>query len=205
MSIITPIFATPLYKEFWDDRDQLDELRKYIEEDVEFDDGQSKSTDIISEEKFFTLKKFFYRCLTDYLRNIYCTENNLKITQSWVNLSRKGDAHRIHHHPNSVISGVFYVSSEEYSPPIQFYRPDILPYQFDFNSLNEYTSDRFSHHPQMGVLLLFPSHVLHFVEQNNEETDRVSISFNTTLDGVCGNERSLTLSSLSSGTQGLTP
>ena len=199
MSVIKPIFATPLFMDFWYDREHLGELKKYIEEEVEFDDGfvsQSKSTNILAEEKFSRLREFFHNCVLGYLREIHRTEDNLKITQSWVNRAKKGDTHRIHHHPNSVISGVFYVYSEENSPHIQFYRPDVLPYQFNHNGVNEYTSDSYHQPPQMGVLLLFPSYLTHFVEQNKEETDRLSISFNTTFDGVCGNDRALTLSGL---------
>ena len=197
MSIIKPIFATPLFMDFWYGKKYLNELKRYIEEDVEFEyDGQSKSTNILAEEKFSRLRKFFHNCILEYLKEIHKTEDKLKITQSWINRSKKGESHRLHHHPNSVISGVFYVYSEENSPHIQFYRSDVLPYQFNCDGFNEYTSDFYHQPPQIGALLLFPSHVSHFVEQNNADTDRLSISFNTTFDGVCGNDWSLTLNTV---------
>ena len=93
MSIIKPIFATPLFMDFWYDREHLDELKKYIEEEVEFDDGfvsQSVSTNILAEEKFSRLREFFRNCVLGYLREIHRTEDNLKITQSWINRAKKG-------------------------------------------------------------------------------------------------------------------
>ena len=38
---------------------------------------------------------------------------HLKITQSWINFTKKGEYHHPHAHPNSLISGVFYVEADK--------------------------------------------------------------------------------------------
>ena len=52
-------------------------------------------------------------------RNKYICKEVLKwtnldfyITQSWVNVATKGENHHSHRHPNSMLSGVYYISPE---------------------------------------------------------------------------------------------
>jgi ectoine hydroxylase-related dioxygenase (phytanoyl-CoA dioxygenase family) len=61
------------------------------------------------------------------------------------------------------------------------------------NDHNPYNSDSWWLGVETGQLLLFPSSLLHAVEEVTTETTRISISFNTFFKGHIGEESNLTL------------
>ena len=122
-------------------------------------------------------------------------ENEIYITQSWVNKSGPGQFHPKHKHPNSVISGVIYVDDNEDGrlPPIRFHRSaDMFPLDFSFDALNESNADCRSFEAVQGSLFLFPSLLEHDVEINESDRVRTSISFNTYVRGTVGSRDKLT-------------
>jgi len=123
-----------------------------------------------------------------YKHNILGLGDNveLRITQSWMNYNRAGERHHRHNHPNSIISGVFYVQMEENTSEFMVHRHmnsavpvlDPLPeYQTEWNA----PSMKFN--PRPYDLYLFPSQMLHSVTQNRSSVPRISISFNTFYNG----------------------
>ena len=204
MGHIRPIFATPLYVEQFFDFEHLEELNVYLdhteyktEGKLSTDNYQSVNSDILSDEKLHRVRDFIQNCLLEYVIRIQSSNQKLSITQSWVNKTETGKFHRLHHHPNSIVSGIFYLKAEQDAPPVKFQRPDTLPFQFAKDFHNEFNSDTYFYDATPGTLLLFPSNIPHVVEQNNSEKDRVSISFNTFAYGILGSEFGLTLLSTS--------
>ena len=51
-------------------------------------------------------------------------ELDFYITQSWINITKPDEFHHEHFHTNSIISGVFYISTEE-DDAITFSNPNI--------------------------------------------------------------------------------
>ena len=98
----------------------------------------------------------------------------------WVNINPKGSYNRVHIHPESRISGVFWVKStnKEDSGTIVFMREDayaigtIAPIQTKYSVISA------SYVPLINRMLLFPSCVSHQVFPNLTDEDRISISFN---------------------------
>ena len=70
---------------------------------------------VLEEEILADLKKFCYESVNEYFNEIYkpIEDVKLNITQSWTNHSKHNQGHHKHHHPNSVISGVFYIAAQE--------------------------------------------------------------------------------------------
>lgn len=154
----------------------------------------SKDRFILRNSILADLKEFFQNSLNHYFKEVIAPskEAELYITQSWVNYTKKGQWHHAHEHPNSIISGVFYIQSDELDK-IYFennqYRQIIFPTQ----NFNVFNSRSWWLEATQGRLLLFPSSLRHNV--NTVETDhtRVSLSFNTFAKGMIGAPEDLTL------------
>lgn len=88
---------------------------------------------------------------------IYCNKYEiqpLKFINSWFNISQPGNKLKAHKHDESIVSGAFYISG---STPLIFPDTSIKPYP--------------------GLLIIFPSDLVHYTEEEIEE--RIVISFNT--------------------------
>jgi len=89
--------------------------------------------------------------------NFYCKKyhiTDLKIINSWFNISEAGNKLKPHKHEESIISGAFYISGK-------------TPLIFPNTKIN----------PKSGLLIIFSSDLVHYTEEETEE--RIVISFNT--------------------------
>ena len=116
---------------------------------------------------------------------------SLKITQSWANYSEPGQFHHKHAHPNSFISGVFYVQTNP-SDKIYFHRDEYQQIKFPPENWNIWNSESWWYEAITGRLILFPSSTSHMVPSVEGDQTRISISFNTFPVGVVGEEMDLT-------------
>jgi uncharacterized protein (TIGR02466 family) len=108
------------------------------------------------------------------------------ITESWLNINPPQSYNAKHLHPRSLFSGVYYISVPEGDcGNIIFERdPLMLSYlpSYIVKDWNDMTSGTTFYVPKEGKLLIFPSWLLHWVETNNTQNDRISLSFNTNYD-----------------------
>lgn len=105
------------------------------------------------------------------------------INESWLNINPPGAYNSKHLHPRSLFSGVYYISVPEGdSGQIIFERePLMLSYlpSYIVDTWNDMTSGTAGYQPVTGKLLIFPSWLLHWVEFNNTNKDRISLAFNS--------------------------
>ena len=127
---------------------------------------------------------------------------DFRITQSWLNKTlRNSDGHHIHNHPNSFISGVFYVRVKPDVDYIVFSRPNQQFFQFPIKEYNTFNSYQWSVGVSEGQLLLFPSTLIHEVKppkvsnmissDDDAYADRISLSFNVFPTGRIGDSINL--------------
>jgi len=139
---------------------------------------------ILEQDYLLDLKNHILKHINNYGYNFFKITEKVQfyISQSWCNFNAKGEAHHLHHHSNSFFSGVYYIKGDT---PITF-RKDVEAFQnfeFDFNESNSFNS-RDCHMPiKEGRIVLFPSVLSHFVEENRFDTQRVSLSFNCFFKG----------------------
>jgi uncharacterized protein (TIGR02466 family) len=136
------------------------------------------------------IKAFVEENLQHYMQQVFNTSNDvsLKITQSWLTLSGKGQAHHVHTHPNSIVSGVLYINLGQ-TDGINFHRAeDPIWYELIRQEENYYNANQYFVQSSPGDLLLFPSNVRHSVRQVQEDIQRVSLSFNTFFSGKLGRD-----------------
>ena len=174
--------------------------KKYISE-LEMIDNignlMSRNDKVIDSKELSNLKRFIDEQLFNFKKNLLKIkdENEIYITQSWVNNSNPDQFHAKHKHPNSVISGVMFLdeNNDESLPPLRFHRTlDMFPLQFSFDELNEFNASAREFVPEQGMLMLFPSLLEHDVDKNTSDRVRTSISFNTYVRGIVGGREQLT-------------
>lgn len=114
--------------------------------------------------------------------NIYAKELNypeVAHDNIWCNINTKGDHNVIHSHPNTRISGVYYVKTPENCGNIIFYSPAFhVLLQSNLYTDNEYSALTWHMPAIKGMLYLFPSWLLHTVQPNMSEEERISFAFN---------------------------
>ena len=144
--------------------------------------GGWQSPTIDSSKDDDLLKNFLVKCLSDlpFIDRSYA----FKI-DAWFNINKNGNFNMPHTHPNCHLSGVLWLKIPENSGKIIFISPyehvghveiDEM-YSDEFKKSNNSFSNYFLN-PIEGYLILFPSHLLHYVDINKSNEDRISVAFN---------------------------
>jgi uncharacterized protein (TIGR02466 family) len=147
--------------------------------------GGWQSVDLTNPpDSFFILKNTINEILVDVHKSMGLkSQYTSYINESWLNINPPGAYNSKHLHPRSLFSGVYYISIPEGdSGHIVFERePLMLSYLPDYivDQWNDMNSGITSYLPKNGKLIIFPSWLLHWVEPNNTNKDRISLSFNT--------------------------
>ena len=156
--------------------------------------GNFRSADsyLTKHEQLQKIVLFFKECIDDYCNTIINSEQRLVITQLWGNKNPKGSKHHEHVHPNSILSGVFYLRQDPKLPPIQFSKSNQESMKLDPRKYNTYNAETFLLPCTSGELILFPSNLRHSVPVNQGDEERISLSFNTFSVDALGSEENLT-------------
>ena len=153
---------------------------KYIKQKTfEFEVNSSYTTQKNPLHKEKKLKLLFNQILSSARE--YCSQlgysqlfcNDLQIESSWFNISKKGDYLQKHIHPNSLLSGVFYIKCND-EDFIRFYDEDMLVLPSSYNDLS-FTNTTYVCEP--GTLLLFKSNLPHSTNKQISK-EKIVISFN---------------------------
>ena len=153
---------------------------------------QSEDTFILDKPEMSRVRQFIEVKLKEFVSKIMGSDDEMVITQSWLNRNSKGESHHIHKHPNSMFSGVWYPQIYESSPPIRFTKTEERDVGFHVKDVNMFNSQSFLLNLKMGDLIFFPSNLIHSVSPNYSDEERISLSFNTWPKGNLGNEKDLT-------------
>lgn len=106
-----------------------------------------------------------------------------EIGNYWININRDKDSNTPHAHPGAFFSGVYYIKAEPRAGAISFMHPiSTHPYTIPYG-VNEfetsYNSSSYMEQPEPGKLVIFPSWLVHYVQPNRSNSDRISLAFNT--------------------------
>ena len=166
---------------------------------VEYGDNsgnlKSSSDRILEQPELAAMQAFVQKQIKSYTQNLLKLDSSidLYITQSWLNKAEKDQYHPLHNHPNSVLSGVLFLSGGGKLPPIRFHRFNpLFPLELNFTELNDFNATCRWFEPVYGQLILFPSSLLHDVTPNKTDSTRITLSFNTFVRGEIGNAGALT-------------
>ena len=198
-SKINSLFPVPVYFSNLDRELTTKEL-SFINKtklDVYKNEGNTTSNDnyILNQKDFKNLKIELDLRIQDYFDKIICPANDITpyITQSWLNYTETSQYHHKHEHPNSLVSGVFYINCNEEFDKIKFFNDNtykvIKPETKNFNLWN---SDTWWFSVKTGDIILFPSSLTHMVETKQGTNTRISLAFNVFIKGTVGDNKNLT-------------
>ena len=146
----------------------------------------SKDKYILRNEKLKRLQKDIQTCIDDYKNEIMSCDQELYMTNSWVNFLLPQKRFPIHHHSNSIVSGVYYIKTDKGMPNIELEHPNTNLWRLTWKRKEYNHGNYLSSNIKIGDnrLILFPSTIWHSVNKNLSSTTRVSLSFNTFLRGA---------------------
>jgi uncharacterized protein (TIGR02466 family) len=199
-SDIINLFPTPIYKtKFYRKLTLIEKNILFSQKEKTIENvGNRRSVNsyILDLPMLSQFKKDIESEVNKFFQFVYKPKNDilLYITQSWINITEEKEHHHTHTHPNSLLSGIFYLQADSNNDNVSFSDPKKLyssftvePYQHD-----NYTASSFMLPIETSDLILFQSSIPHKVESKVGKKTRISLSFNTFFKGSIGDEYSLT-------------
>jgi uncharacterized protein (TIGR02466 family) len=189
------LFAQPVG--FFDLGRELSDEEKFflmeLEQRPNMGNRTSANNFVLRDKLMTSLRGWMEDCVAEYFKATTNPKHDvtLRLTQSWVNYSEPGQYHHKHAHPNSFVSGVFYIQTNP-NDKIFFYRDGYNQIKFPPAEWNSWNSESWWFEAITGRLILFPSSLTHMVPTVEGEDVRVSLSFNTFPAGTVGEEMDLT-------------
>jgi uncharacterized protein (TIGR02466 family) len=197
-STINGIFPTPVYMSKLD-RDLTKKELSFIDKsklDFYRNEGNITSNNnyILNQKVFSKLKEDLDLRVQDYFKKVLSTTDAVTpfITQSWLNYTETKQYHHKHTHPNSLVSGVFYVNCHEELDKIKFFNEGYKTIKPEIKDWNLYNSESWWFTVKTGDIILFPSSLTHMVENKEGTNTRISLAFNVFIKGTIGNNKNLT-------------
>ena len=151
-------------------------------------DGNTHTKDIyiLDVPEMAELKNDLTTAINSYFQEVWkpLFDVEVYITVSWINYTDKGQHHHGHIHRNSLISGVYYLDTDD-SDKITFGTPheEMLTMSIRTEEWNEWNSNEWHMPTPKNSLLLFPSKLRHKVLPTTNPNTRTSLSFNTFIKG----------------------
>lgn len=182
------------------------------EEDYVKNSGNFHTENLVDRKEFRKLKKWFNKCLRECLGDLNTNQHvsDVKVCLMWGNKSNYNQWHHTHTHPQSILSGILYLTDNdsrtwfsirniwtnfsnntEEKWPRNF--PSVFAGEDKISKSTLYANNDVIHKEQTksGHLLIFPSHLIHSVDENLSEHSRYSVSFNSFFSGQVGDTSSL--------------
>ena len=163
-------------------------LNKPVKENI----GNTFTEDnhVLDNTRLSNLKNDLTDITNEYFQKVYRPTNDVEIyiTISWVNYTKQGEFHHNHCHGNSIISGVYYIDTDD-DDTITFETP--FKFLSGFHGLkikakdyNLWNSEEWWFKTPKNNVLLFPSSMMHRVDSTTNKGVRTSLAFNTFIKGT---------------------
>lgn len=192
------LFSFPAYEMFITDDDLLNTIHNDVKL-LEVSNNQNNSISRYNDEElnfsFYNQELFSWiQKGLDYIKTInYNDSIDLKITECWATKTGKFQKHHTHTHPNSIISGILYLTDHP-SAGTQFFLPSPWHWIDSFMKIGKdsaSTNVMTTVSPKKGKIIFFPSNLQHNTLPNLTSTTRYTIAFNTFISGTIGRPSSL--------------
>ena len=195
---IYPLFATPVYVRNVGPFEQPDlkslEYSSTIPTGGAYDFLSSVDKRVLDRPEFRHVHEIVMQEVNSYARELLRVNRKIEfyVTDSWINVHRRGQSAGQHVHHNSLISGVLYLQVNETTGDLVFHRDvlSLIPFppalDLDMDSFNLYNCKSWSYKPKTNDLCLFPSVVMHSADPNDSDEERWCLAFNVFVRGDIG-------------------
>ena len=118
----------------------------------------------------------YYHYIRNALNKIKGMENYI-MTDWWLNINEKGDYNLPHQHPGAALSLIWYITHNE--GLLNFQEPSLMSRHVLYSGglYGEEQNNKFIKCPA-GTILVFPSDIIHRVDEHKLDTPRISVSSN---------------------------
>jgi uncharacterized protein (TIGR02466 family) len=162
--------------------DLVRDIEALISPRPELGPGETWQTDQFLHEKpaFRPFLNYAEEAARQALTFLKIRYEGFSVTGCWANINPPGTSHPGHLHPNNYLSGVYYPKVKSGAASITFNDPRIqtaiiAPHVTEVDQVNAVQA----HLPvREGRILLFPSWMVHSVDVNRSDSERISIAFN---------------------------
>lgn len=140
-------------------------------------------TNNLDEHDSLLIKNTFVKEANIYFKEATGRNPNLKMVTSWSSITNKYEFVTPHAHPIHTVVGVYYIKTSENCGDLLlhdargttdfevFYEKDKNGNMLSYRSV-------YRHTPKAGELILFPASIIHSVEPNMSDEQRISIGLN---------------------------
>jgi uncharacterized protein (TIGR02466 family) len=195
---IYPLFSTPVYVNNVGEFPRPDlralEYSSQAPTGNVYNFASSVDKNVLDRPAFSGVREIVMREINVYAREIMAVSDKIEfyITNSWINIHRRGQAAGPHVHNNSLLSGVLYLQVSETSGDLVFQREvlSLLPFppalDLDIDRFNIYNCKSWGHRPKNNEIVIFPSVVMHSADANESDEERICLAFNAFVRGTFG-------------------
>lgn len=195
-----PVYTTIIPVQFAKVIEVFDKENMETDSDHDNYGFRSRNSYILNKPECSGLAEFILSNVEIYAAQLGFAYNKYRFSQSWISVKNPGQHHTVHTHPNSLLSGVLYYGPVgEKTPAIKFHKNSggvncsyIVPKLIKDKRDLKYAQQEFSIVFEPGLLLLFPSYLMHSVPLNKTDKPRHSLAFNIVPTVGFGEEENLT-------------
>jgi uncharacterized protein (TIGR02466 family) len=196
--MIYPLFSAPVYVNNVGDFDRPDlqslDYSSTIPTGGSYNFLSSVDKNVLDRPEFKDVHDIVMTEVNLYAREILGVGSGIEfyVTNSWINIHRRGQSAGSHVHHNSLISGVLYLKVTEASGDLVFHRDvlSLVPFppalDLDMDSFNIYNCKSWGYRPKTNDICLFPSVVMHSADPNESDEERWCLAFNVFVRGHIG-------------------
>ena len=188
MKKILQIFPTSIYiEDNFLPENLLAHYEKLILENENNNGGKNWFTEIktsfgthnlVEDENFSEIITLVNDRVISYNNFFKCATKNILCDYAWFNIYENGDYQEVHHHSNSIYSGVFFLKAPEKSSPLVFFNLSDHLERCEYDIIDENNMNNFSLYPVENTFVLFKSYIKHMVPKHKGQEKRLSLSFN---------------------------
>ena len=182
---------------YYQNQDLKDELKKYIisknSKGIESNIApQIKQNLIESKFDFFRdetpivrkTAQWITNVLTDTVNTIQMEKINYDITynESWYHITKTNGMHEPHTHPRCSWCGIYYLQSGDGDSGHTVFQNPVCPTYIDRGNLYLNSGSSIRVLPKDGLLVLFPSFLIHYQALYKGVEDRIVVAFNASVN-----------------------
>lgn len=187
---LMPIYSVPLwqseYPEFEEHKEIfLNAVRDYKEKNPSIQKsniaGYRSSSTLQGVEELIPLFEYICQMGFKAVADLDFIDCDIALTEAWLNVNDNRQCMNSEHVHEEVFSGVFYLHTPEKSGRLVIKNQAINPMWKGCllrTKKNQFTGESIRIDPTEGSIILFPSYIPHWVEPNDHDEERISISFN---------------------------